>query len=473
MLLRKVALFMQNGIDFSITNTFFVWLLIGLNALVAIAVMWALVRLKRLSDLQREVQELRAGVSGTKDNAELIDRRLIQLLTQTSDDAATLRENLVDRVDQVRLQLSREMGDERSRSQEQANDLKDQLKTYLAANQHALEIRHSDISKQLNDSVITNFQALGKQLNDVLSRNTTDINTRVETLTQTTDRRMREIAGQVDQRLSEGFEKTNATFTDIVKRLALIDEAQKKITELSGEVVGLQKILDDKRSRGAFGEIQLANLIENFLPAANFSLQHTLPNGRIADCVLFLPPPTGTIAIDSKFPLESYQRLMQTSPSESERGTTERQFKQDIRKHIRDISERYIVPNVTADGAMMFIPAEAVFAEIQANHQDLVEQAHQARVWIVSPTTMWAILNTATVILKEAERREQVDLIQLHLNKLGEDFSRFQQRMDKLAIHIRQANDDMQRVQTSAQKIVSQFDKIEQVELEKLQDGND
>ncbi|MEM7467818.1 MAG: DNA recombination protein RmuC, partial [Pseudomonadota bacterium] len=157
----------------------------------------------------------------------------------------------------------------------------------------------------------------------------------------------------------------------------------------------------------------------------------------------------------------------------AEKQTAGRQFKQDIRKHIRDISSRYIISGVTADGAMMFIPAEAVFAEIQANHQDLVDEAHRSRVWIVSPTTLWAILNTAAVILKEAARSEQIDIIQSHLNKLGEDFLRFQERMTKLAGHLRQANDDMQQVQTSAQKIVTSFDKIEQVDLEQLKTTDD
>ena len=408
-----------------------------------------------------------------RDNSELIDRRLIQLLTQSSDDSATLRENLVEKIEQVRLQLNQELGDERSQALAQASDLKAQIKSYISDHQHSLEIRHNEATRQLQESVLANFQTFGTQINELLLRNTQSLNERVDALAQTTDQRLREISGQVDKRLADGFDKTNQTFSDIVKRLALIDEAQKKITALSSEVVGLQKILDDKRSRGAFGEVQLANLIENFLPSANYSLQHTLPNGRIADCVLFLPEPTGTIAIDSKFPLESYQRLAQHGSSSSQQQVISRQFKQDIRKHIRDIADRYIVPNITADGAMMFIPAEAVFAEIQANHQDVVDEAHRSRVWIVSPTTLWAILNTAAVILKEAARREQIDLIQGHLNKLGIDFSRFQERMEKLAVHIQQANDDMQRVQTSAQKIVSRFDKIEQVDLEQLKHDED
>ena len=459
---------MQNGIALTINSGAFLWLLIGLVIAIGVMVIWILIRSGRLLHQTDEVRQLASALAGMRDNAELIDRRLIQLLTQSSDDSATLRENLVEKIEQVRLQLNQELGNERAQAQEQASELKAQINNYISAHQQTLEVRQNEATRQLQDSVLANFRTFGTQMNELLSRNTQGLNSRVDALSQTLDQRLREISGQVDKRLADGFDKTNQTFNDIVNRLALIDEAQKKITALSTEVVGLQKILDDKRSRGAFGEVQLANLIENFLPPANFSLQHTFPNGRIADCVLFLPEPTGTIAIDSKFPLESYRRLTQQDNSSVQQQTINRQFKQDIRKHIRDIAERYIVPDVTADGAMMFIPAEAVFAEIQANHQDLVDEAHRARVWIVSPTTLWAILNTAAVILKDAARREQIDLIQEHLNKLGVDFSRFQERMEKLAIHIQQANEDMQRVQTSAQKIVSRFDKIEQVELDQL-----
>ncbi|MGR8946819.1 MAG: DNA recombination protein RmuC [Gammaproteobacteria bacterium] len=464
---------MHNDVAHSINSGALLWLLIGLNLVIGVAVIWVLVRSKRLLGQEDDIRQVLSATAASRDNAELIDRRLIQLLTQSSDDSATLRENMVEKVEQVRLQLNQELSSERSRAQQQASELKDQIKSSLSANQQAVEVRHGETTRQLQESVLTNFQAFGTQINELLARHTQSLNARLDALSKNTDQRLREISGQVDKRLADGFDRTTETFNDIVQRLALIDEAQKKITALSTEVVGLQKILDDKRSRGAFGEIQLANLIENFLPPASFSLQHTLPNGRIADCVLFLPEPTGVIAIDSKFPLESYQRLTQSDVSPSDQNIFSRQFKQDIKKHIRDISERYIVPDTTADGAMMFIPAEAVFAEIQANHQDLVDEAHRARVWIVSPTTLWAILNTAAVILKDAARREQIDLIQSHLNKLGKDFLRFQDRMAKLAGHIQQANDDMQRVQTSAQKIASRFDKIEQVDLEQLERAKD
>jgi DNA recombination protein RmuC len=313
------------------------------------------------------------------------------------------------------------------------------------------------------------FGSLHEQLGTALLRNSTDLGQRFDTLTRVTDERLREIGGQVDKRLSEGFEKTTATFTDVIRRLALIDEAQKKITALSSEVVGLQELLADKRSRGAFGEVQLAQLVGNLLPPSGYALQHALPNGRIADCALFLPPPTGTICIDAKFPLESFRIMTDIARSAAERKRAETTFKQDVRKHIKDIAERYVLRDVTSDGAIMFIPAEAVFAEIQAHHPDVVDFAHAARVWLASPTTLWAILNTASAVLKDAATREQVDIIRRHLGHLAQDFQRFRARMDKLAQHIQQANRDVDEVNISARKLSERFEKIERVELEQAE----
>jgi DNA recombination protein RmuC len=276
---------------------------------------------------------------------------------------------------------------------------------------------------------------------------------------------MHEISGKVEERLSEGFKKTTETFTDVVKRLALIDEAQKKITELSSNVVSLQEILSDKRSRGAFGEVQLSALIRNVMPETAFAFQHTLLTGNRADCMLFLPEPTGNVVIDSKFPLENFQQMVDFKISEIERKIYEQKFKQDIKKHINDIASKYIIPGETTDGAMMFIPAEAIFAEIHAHYPDLVEEAQRMKVWLVSPTTMMAVLTTARAVLKDAATRQHVHVIQEHLRALGEDFIRFQDRMDKLAVHIRQAQDDVEQVNTSAKKISSRFNKIEKVDL--------
>jgi DNA recombination protein RmuC len=185
-----------------------------------------------------------------------------------------------------------------------------------------------------------------------------------------------------------------------------------------------------------------------------------------ADCVLFLPEPTGTICIDSKFPLEGYQRMTDTTLGDADRKSAEQQFRQDIKKHIKDIASKYIIPGTTSDGAVMFIPAEAVFAEIHGHYPDLVEEAQRARVWLASPTTMMAVLTTSRAVLKDAATRQQVHIIQEHLVMLSQDFGRFQDRMDKLAVHIDQANRDVIDVNKSAKKITSRFSKIEKVELE-------
>lgn len=324
---------------------------------------------------------------------------------------------------------------------------------------------HINSLRTLHDGLQKGRQETNEQVRIALTETRKQITEQVEKLTGVTESRLKDISGQVDKRLNEGFEKTNQTFTDIVKRLALIDQAQQKISELSGNVVSLQALLNDKRSRGAFGEVQLTALIRNVLPEQHFELQAALSNGRRADCLLYLPQPTGHIVVDAKFPLENYHKLTDPHTGALDKKAAEQQFKRDIRKHIQDIAERYIIPGETADGAVMFIPAEAIFAEIHSHYPELVEAAHQAKVWLASPTTMMAILTTARAVLKDDATRHQVHIIQQHLRALGEDFGRFQDRMDGLQRHIEQANNDVRQVNISARKISGRFEKIEQVEL--------
>lgn len=304
-----------------------------------------------------------------------------------------------------------------------------------------------------------------RQVSEVLQTHNQHLTQAVEKLSMVVEKRLLEIGGKVEQRLNEGFEKTTTTFTDIIKRLALIDEAQKKITELSGNVVSLQSVLDDKRTRGAFGEVQLNNLIRNMIPTKHYEFQFTLSNQRRADCILILPEPTGNIVIDAKFPLETFRKLHEDVHDVK---PLQQQFRQDIKKHIQDIADRYILPPETSDGAMMFIPAEAIFAEIHSEYPDLVEYAQQKRVWLVSPTTLMAVLTTARAVLKDAATRKQVHIIRDHLIKLATDFQRFEKRMDNLSKHINQANEDVSDVKKSAKKLTSRFHKIEQVELEEV-----
>ena len=339
--------------------------------------------------------------------------------------------------------------------------------TQATLNQHRekFEQRQMETLKLQQDSLNQGMTEVRRQVTDALVRNGDDLGKRVDALTQNTDQKLKEISGQVERRLSEGFEKTTATFTDVLKRLALIDEAQKKITELSTNVVSLQEVLADKRSRGAFGEVQLSQLVRNVMPENSFSLQHTLSNSNRVDCMLFLPQPTGNIAIDSKFPLETFRHMTNIHLGDADRTQAERQFRQDIKKHIKDIAGKYIIAGETSDGAVMFIPAEAVFAEIHAHYYDLVEEAQRARVWMVSPTTLMAILTTARAVLKDSATRQQVHIIQEHLGVLAKDFERFGERMDRLATHISQANKDVEDVHKSAKKISSRFEKIERVEM--------
>ncbi|QDQ25038.1 DNA recombination protein RmuC [Chitinimonas arctica] len=316
-------------------------------------------------------------------------------------------------------------------------------------------------------SKLVGEQGLAQQelLLGTLRKTTEQLTQSIALLSDGVDKRLEQISGKVSERLDEGFKKTNETFVSVMARLATIDEAQKKIDGLTSNVVSLQELLGDKRSRGAFGEVQLEHLLSNVLPASCYQLQATLSNGTRADCVLRLPEPTGTVAIDAKFPLENYHRMFGTRV-EGERMVAQRQFRADVKKHIDAISEKYIIAGETADGAVMFIPAEAVFAEIHAYNPELVQYAMGKRVWIVSPTTMMAVLNTARAVIKDVETRQQVHIIKAALSRLSTDFRRFDERMKKLATHIRQANDDAQEVQISSEKISKRFDEIEHVRFD-------
>jgi len=333
--------------------------------------------------------------------------------------------------------------------------------------QHALEKRLGEMSQVSVERFGGMQQSIEKRLGEMSKDSIESFAKSNNELHELLQKRLNDISGQVEQRLDKGFEKTTETFTDVVKRLALIDEAQKRITELSSNVVSLQEVLTDKRSRGAFGEVQMAGLISNVMPEGSYALQHTLSNSTRVDCMMFLPEPTGHIAIDSKFPLDSFQKMMDNDATDIDRTKAEKQFRLDIKKHIKDISEKYIIEGETADGAIMFIPAEAVFAEIHAHQPKLVDEAQRARVWMVSPTTLMAILTTARAVLKDSATRKQVHVIQEHLINLSKDFDRFRKRMDNLSKHIQQANKDVEEVNISATKISGRFEKIEKVEIKR------
>jgi DNA recombination protein RmuC len=298
-----------------------------------------------------------------------------------------------------------------------------------------------------------------------LQQNNNAMTKRLDQLTEATQTRLQNLGVYMEQRLSDGLVKTTETFGQIMERLSLIDAAQKQMSELSSNVINLQQILSDKRARGAFGEMQLNDLVQNMLPPQCFKFQHTFSNHKRVDCVLFLPPPTGTIAIDAKFPLENFRRALDKTLPENTRRVAQLQFRQDIRTHIKAVASKYIIPHETSDGVILFIPAETIFSEIHAHYGSIVKEAQQARVWLTSPSTLMAVLTTVKAVLKDAQTREQAHLIQKHLSDLKVDFMRFQQRMNKLAQHVGQAHQDIQEAQISATKITERFERVERVEL--------
>ncbi len=336
----------------------------------------------------------------------------------------------------------------------------------LAETRETVTSQFGQFQTAMLEKLIEQGRAEQTLLQDTLKGMSGQFNERVHQLSQTVDGRLNEISGKVAERLDEGFKKTNETFTSVMSRLAVIDEAQKKIEGLATNVVSLQEILGDKRSRGAFGEIQLEALVRNSLPPDAYAFQHVLASGARADCVLVLPEPTGRVCVDSKFPLENYSRMFDDSLATSERDAARRQFKADVRKHVDDIAAKYIVAGETSDGAVMFLPAEAVFAEIHAYHPDLVEHAQKKRVWLTSPTTLMAVLNTARAVIRDSETRRMAHVIKDELSKLAKDFARFDERMKKLATHIEQASKDVSDVRISSDKISKRFAQIERVELE-------
>jgi len=425
-----------------------------LSIITILLIMLALRFNKKFSELHYKSDEQSEHFHALQDNFQRSRNALIEA-------QGNMQLKMEQRFGEVQHTLEKRLGEMSQASVERLAKSNENMQHGLQVQLQSLQKIKSDFEQRFGDMQ----QSIEKRLGEMSKHSIESFAKSNNELHEILQKRLSEISGQVEQRLDKGFEKTTETFTDVVKRLALIDEAQKRITELSSNVVSLQEVLTDKRSRGAFGEVQMAGLISNVMPEGSYALQCSLSNGTRVDCMMFLPDPTGHIAIDSKFPLNSFQKMMDNEASGAERSRAEKQFRLDIKKHIKDIADKYIIENETADGAIMFIPAEAVFAEIHAHQPQLVEEAQRARVWMVSPTTLMAVLTTARAVLKDSATRKQVHVIQEHLVSLAKDFDRFKMRMDNLSKHIKQANRDVEDVHISASKISSRFEKIEKVEL--------
>jgi DNA recombination protein RmuC len=279
------------------------------------------------------------------------------------------------------------------------------------------------------------------------------------------EERLASLSHRVSDRLQESATQTGLTLADLRERLATIDAAQKTISELSSQVVDLQNVLSNKQARGAFGEVQLQDIVQSALPAAHYEFQAAIGDGKRVDCLLKLPNPPGSIAVDAKFPLEAY-RALREARDDTAVTLAKRDFTVAIRNHMKAIAEKYIIPGETAESALMFLPSEAVYAELHANFANLVDEASRLRVWIVSPTTLMATLTTIRAVLKDVRMREQAHILQAKIGDLVKDVVRLDDRVGKLQKHYDQGGEDVRQIRISTEKIVKRGDEIAELELE-------
>ena len=329
------------------------------------------------------------------------------------------------------------------------------------------------LTNKKNDSdLIERLGKLEKNLNKDLGEFKFDINKYLNEdfnqLNNNVEEKLLLINEKVNERIEKKKKKTNKTFNSILERLTKIDEAQKKIDSLSSDIVNLQSVLTDKKTRGIFGEVNLNYILTSVFGERKgkiYDIQHTMSNGYIADSILFAPEPLGTICIDSKFPLENFEKMTDKSLSSSERETASKLFKSDVKKHIDAISEKYIIPGETTDEAIMFLPAEAIFAEINAYHPELVEYSYSKKVWICSPTTLMSTLTIIQMILKNMERDKYARVIHIELNKLSSEFSKYRERWEKLSRSIDTVTKDIKDINITTEKITKRFDSINSVDV--------
>ena len=329
-------------------------------------------------------------------------------------------------------------------------------------------INEANITERLGKMETSINKEVGLFKTDLTRELTNDFNK----LNEKMEQKLGLINDRVNERLDKNFEKTNETFSKVLERLSKIDEAQKQIENLSTDIVSLQGILTDKKSRGIFGEVNLKNILVSVFGEQNdtiYKMQHKFKNGKIADAVLFAPEPLGTIAIDSKFPLENYRILVDRTENKKVREEAEKTFKNDMKKHIDAISEKYIIAGETNNQAIMFLPAEAIFAEVNAYHSSVIDYAYKKKVFITSPTTLLSTLTTIQMIIKNMERDKYTSIIHEELNKLGADFGRYKERWDKLSRSIVSVNKDVENIHITSEKISKRFDDISNAKIKEIE----
>ena len=365
------------------------------------------------------------------------------------------------------------------------NELGQNINGTINMNNQLLSKNHTENSQLLTESMNNAIQKLSMGLSEnntvltgVMTENNNqlikNINENFEKLNQKMENRLDFMNIKVEERLSKGFEETTKTFGNVLERLSKIDEAQKKIEALSSNVVSLQDVLTDKKSRGIFGEVQLYQILASVFGEKNDKLyqkQYKLSNGTIVDSIIFTPEPLGNITVDSKFPLENYRKMYNNELSKIERKNARKDFVNDLKKHIDVISSKYIIKNETSEQAVLFLPAEAIFAEINAYHTDIIEHAYKKNVRIASPTTLISVLTVIQVITTNMERDKYASVIQHELEKLNIEFGRYQTRWNSLQKDIEKVSKDVKDITTTSNKISKRFTEISNVKFDKKSDN--
>ena len=345
-----------------------------------------------------------------------------------------------------------------------------ELNNALSGNNEKLLMKFNDFIQKIGVVMNENNQGLTLNINRFKDEFKKSVNDDFEALNRKIEGRLDLMNAKVEERLANGFEETTKTFGSVLERLGKIDEAQKKIEALSSNVVSLQDILTDKKSRGIFGEVQLYQILASVFGEKNdrtYQKQYKLSNNTMVDAMLFTPEPIGNIAIDSKFPLENYRKMYDSELTNEERINARKEFVGNLKKHIDDISEKYIIRNETSDQAIMFLPAEAIFAEINAYHTDVIDYAYRKNVRIASPTTLVSVLTTIQMILTNIEREKYASVIQEELGKLHEEFGRYEKRWKALEKDIEKVTKDVKEITTTSNKISKRFTEISNVNMVK------
>ena len=378
-------------------------------------------------------------------------------------------EKLLLRFNQLGQNLSGTMNDNNQLLSKNHTENSQLLTSSMNNNIQKLSVRLNENNTALTGVMTENNQNLTKNINEFKDGLTKNINENFEKLSQKVENRLDAMNMKVEERLSKGFEETTKTFGNVLERLSKIDEAQKKIEALSSNVVSLQDILTDKKSRGIFGEIQLYQILSSVFGEKNDKLyqkQYKLSNGNIVDSIIFTPEPLGNIAVDSKFPLENYRKMYNNDLSQIERENARKDFVTDLKKHIDAISSKYIIKNETSEQAILFLPAEAIFAEINAYHTDIIEYAYKKNVRIASPTTLISVLTVIQVMMTNLERDKYANIIQQELEKLNVEFTRYRTRWDNLQKDIEKVSKDVKEINTTSNKISKRFTEISNAKFE-------